>query len=334
MLNLLCTVFDLNCLPHFNYNKITRIRIMSYHTQNSTFSHNWCLTWNNPPANAIETIAAHMESGLLTYAVAGHEIAPATGTHHLQMFVQFAVRKRLQSVRKAFPGVFAEPMKSTPEAASRYCKKDGEFEEFGTLSSHSQTLQCKWRQFMELAEDGRFEEMDPGMYVRHYTTAKKLRSEIPEADNTPLSKPAGVWVWGVPGTGKTTTVTNAFEDAFLKEPNKWWDGYSAQEVVVIDEFAKDFPQDIKRLIKVWGDRLPFTGESKGISHKIRPKLVIITSNWSIDQVFTDPIDIAAMKKRYFTIKFEKYRQFTEEQLINIIENRVYEVVCPQTDELA
>lgn len=102
-----------------------------------------------------------------------------------------------------------------------------------------------------------------------------------------------------------------------------------REVVVIDEFAKDFPQDIKRLIKVWGDRLPFTAESKGISHKIRPKLVIITSNWSIEQVFTDPIDIAAMRKRYFTIHFEKFRHFTEEQLVNIIDGREYDIVCPQ-----
>jgi len=302
---------------------------MTYHEQNSTFSHNWCLTWNNPPENAMQIIAGYIQSGLLTYAVAGHEVAPTTGTSHLQMFVQFAVRKRLQSVRKAFPNVWAEAMKTNPDAAAKYCKKDGEFEEFGTLKSQSQTLQCKWRQFLELAEDGRFEEMDPGMYVRHYTTAKKLRSEIPEADNAPLTKPAGIWVWGVPGTGKTTTVTNAYEGAYLKDLNKWWDGYAAQDVVVIDEFSRDFPQDIKRLIKVWGDRLPFTGESKGVSHRIRPKLVIITSNWSIDQVFPDPIDSAAMKKRYFTIKFDRYRHYTEDQLREVIENREYEIVCPQ-----
>lgn len=302
---------------------------MSYHEQNSTFSYNWCLTWNNPPRDALDIIAGHLQSGLITYAVAGHEVAPTTGTAHLQMFVQFAVRKRLQSVRKAFPGAWAEPMKTNPDSAANYCKKEGEFVEFGQLTSRSITIQCKWRQFLELAEEGRFDEMDPGMYVRHYTTAKKLRSEIPEAENTPLPKPAGVWIWGVPGTGKTTTVTNAYEGAYLKDLNKWWDGYAAQDVVVIDEFAKDYPQDIKRLIKVWGDRLPFTGESKGVSHRIRPKLVIITSNWSIDQTFPDPIDSAAMKKRYFTIKFDRYRHYDEEQLREIIENRVYDVVCPQ-----
>lgn len=302
---------------------------MSFHEQNTTFSENWCITWNNPPPDAIDTLTALFVGGTITYAIAGHEIAPTTNTPHLQMFVQFAVRKRLQSVRKYFPNVYARPMESTPEAASRYCMKDGEFTEMGSLKSRSTTVHCKWRKFAEQAAEGKFDEMDPGMYVRHYTTAKKLRCEIPEADSTPLPKPAGIWVWGVPGTGKTTTVTNAFGGCFLKEPNKWWDGYEAQEVVVIDEFAKDFPQDIKRLIKVWGDRLPFTAESKGISHKIRPKLVIITSNWSIEQVFTDPIDIAAMRKRYFTIHFEKFRHFTEEQLVNIIDGREYDIVCPQ-----
>ena len=302
---------------------------MSFHDQNSTFSLHWCITWNNPPADAYDRISALVDNGTITYIVAGAEIAPTTNTPHLQIYVQFTVRKRLQSVRKHFPNSFARPMESNPEAAARYCMKDGDFIELGTMGSRINTAACKWRTFAEQAAQGKFDEMDPGMYVRHYATAKKLRSEIPEADNCPLPKPAGIWVWGVPGTGKTTTVTNAFENCFLKEPNKWWDGYEAQDVVVIDEFAKDFPHDIKRLIKVWGDRLPFTAESKGVSHKIRPRLVIITSNWSIDQVFSDAIDIAAMKKRYFTVHFERFRQFDEEQLRDIIENRVYDIVCPQ-----
>lgn len=302
---------------------------MAHTDQNTTFSQHWCLTWNNPPSDAIERIQALYDQGILLYAIAGYEVAPTTGTPHLQMFVQFTVRKRLQSVRKHFPLSYCRPMMSTPEAASRYCMKDGEFLEWGSMISHTNTLQCKWRLFAEQATQGKFDEMDPGMMIRHYATAKKLRSEIPEADNVPLPKPAGIWVWGVPGTGKTTTVTNAYEGCYLKEPNKWWDGYEAQDVVVIDEFAKDFPQDIKRLIKVWGDRLPFVAESKGVSHKIRPKIVIITSNWSIEQVFSDPIDVAAMKKRYFTIEFKKFRHYDEEQIVSMIDNRVYEVVCPQ-----
>ena len=55
--------------------------------------------------------------------------------------------------------------------------------------------------------------------------------------------PAGpeVWVlWGPSGTGKSRWVAATWPDAFWKSPeSKWWDGYSGQETVVLDDF-KDY----------------------------------------------------------------------------------------------
>ena len=47
-------------------------------------------------------------------------------------------------------------------------------------------------------------------------------------------------LWGPSGTGKSRFVAARWPDAFWKAPeSKWWDGYSGQETVVLDDF-KDY----------------------------------------------------------------------------------------------
>ena len=47
-------------------------------------------------------------------------------------------------------------------------------------------------------------------------------------------------LWGPSGTRKSRFVAARWPDAFWKAPeSKWWDGYSGQETVVLDDF-KDY----------------------------------------------------------------------------------------------
>ena len=61
----------------------------------------------------------------------------------------------------------------------------------------------------------------------------------------PIAAPSALmgrrWVlWGPSGTGKSRWVAATWPDAFWKAPeSKWWDGYSGQETVVLDDF-KDY----------------------------------------------------------------------------------------------
>jgi len=44
-------------------------------------------------------------------------------------------------------------------------------------------------------------------------------------------------------------------------------------------------------LKVWGDHYPFTAEGKGYTlDKIRPKRIIVTSNYRISDIYEDPKD--------------------------------------------
>lgn len=69
----------------------------------------------------------------MRYMVFGREIAPTTGTPHLQGYVVFNSQVSMKSAHKYFDGAHLEAAKGSHIQASTYCKKEGDFEEFGDL---------------------------------------------------------------------------------------------------------------------------------------------------------------------------------------------------------
>lgn len=94
----------------------------------------YVFTLNHPTADeqlVLEQLGDHPN---VVYLVFGKEVAPTTGTPHLQGFIIFASPKRL-SAAKAFVGrrCHLEITKGTSEQASAYCKKESDYQEFGIL---------------------------------------------------------------------------------------------------------------------------------------------------------------------------------------------------------
>jgi len=48
---------------------------------------------------------------------------------------------------------------------------------------------------------------------------------------------AGEWHCGPTGTGKSRTVRKKYPDAFIKSNDIWWDGYSGEATVIIEEMG-------------------------------------------------------------------------------------------------
>lgn len=121
-----------------------------------------------------------------------------------------------------------------------------------------------------------------------FTLMAKKHEDINSLDNE--------WHYGASGTGKSRGVRTRFPKAYIKSNNVWWDGYAGEEVVIIEEMG---PKQIgAHHLKQWADHYPFKAESKGSYTSIRPKHIIITSNYSIRDCYPEPQDYEPLERRF------------------------------------
>lgn len=91
----------------------------------------WCFTLNNPTEDVEQTVTDFLSSGDVAYGIFGREVG-AAGTPHLQGFVILRRSRELSFLRRKFQAHWSRRhANSTNEQARDYCKKDGDFEEFG-----------------------------------------------------------------------------------------------------------------------------------------------------------------------------------------------------------
>ena len=95
-------------------------------------SKRWCFTLNTPTPEELISLRSRAEQ--VTYLVLGHEVAPTTGRSHIQGFVVFRSNHRKNTLIETFNRrAHYEVARGTSKQASDYCKKEGDFEEFGQI---------------------------------------------------------------------------------------------------------------------------------------------------------------------------------------------------------
>lgn len=125
-----------------------------------------------------------------------------------------------------------------------------------------------------MAQEGKLNEIDSQVYVCHYNSLKRIAVDNMTAEA--MERQVFVF-WGKTGTGKSKRAWDeAGVNAYPKDPmSKFWDGYSGQEHVVIDEFRGGI--SISHILR-WLDRYPVLVEVKGSSVVLKAKTIWITSN--------------------------------------------------------
>lgn len=94
----------------------------------------WCFTLNNPSTEENQLLSRYYQDNHVEYLVYGRETGES-GTTHWQGYTIFHERKTLAHVRRTLPRAHWEISRGTPKQASDYCKKEGNYEEHGTLPS-------------------------------------------------------------------------------------------------------------------------------------------------------------------------------------------------------
>lgn len=241
-------------------------------------------TLNNYEMEQIEALRSHGATS--RYLVFGYEIAPTTGTPHLQCFICFDNPKSVLAFassisKKAFH--IEIKLKGTHTQMATYCKKPETkdpshgapgFEEFGDCP----------RQGDRTDFAAALEQIKSGTPVEEVVDSQpQLLPMIRALDSyksrllKPLNRPVNVIVlWGDAGSGKSKWAYENFPDLYSKSNTKWWDGYTGQATLLLEEYELPF-FTYTEFLKVL-DRYPYQCEIKGGFVWAQYTTVIITAN--------------------------------------------------------
>lgn len=92
------------------------------------------------------------------------------------------------------------------------------------------------------------------------------------------------WIWGSTGAGKSKSVREKHPNAYYKNKEEFWDTYAGEDVVVLEDVDESWGIVLFQL-KIWADHYPFQAKIKHLPPiKIRPLKIIVTSNYTIEEV--------------------------------------------------
>lgn len=210
------------------------------------------------------------------YIVIGHEIAPTTGTPHLQAYGELRTRSRLTTVARALGGrVHIESRRGTQEQAIAYCMKDRQFIERGQRRDQG----CRGDLDVArrvVAEDGmrelaRFGSVQQLRVAQIYLTYNEEPRDF---------QPTVWWLWGATGVGKSRKARAILDeydvDVYVKDATKWWDGYDGHGGVIIDDYRGACGSEFVEMLRLL-DRYEHRVEVKGGYRQFRSRYIVITS---------------------------------------------------------
>lgn len=273
---------------------------------------NWCFTVNNY-VEADETLFKELTCRYMVY---GREIGELL-TPHLQGYLVLAKPARLSGMKKIHPGAHWEIAKGSSSQNRDYCTKENDWIETGSIPASKVALgkseKDRWDTARLAAKEGRFDDIPSDIYIKHLSNIHKIHALAQNVPDVLSGELENVWIYGPPGAGKSSYAFKENPGAYLKSLDKWWDGYNSMDpahgVVIVDDMDP-YHKSLAREFKVWAQHQPFAAPIKGSQDCIRPKKIIVTSNYSINQVWDDATTRAAMHRRYKELYMEN-ENFTD-----------------------
>lgn len=209
---------------------------------------NFCITLNNWTQGELADLLSYN----FQFLILAEEVGPECGTPHLQGYAELDKQMRLSGIKK-IPGLaraHIEPRRGTQEEAITYCKKPDTPEDKIHIKGEPKKdgvrkdlLQAK----EEINQGKTVDELtieDPMLYHMYGRTLNKLE-EIAFRKKFRTWTTEGEWYWGKTGVGKSHRAFEGYNPethyVLNVNDNGWWDGYTGQEIVIINEFRGQIP---------------------------------------------------------------------------------------------
>lgn len=251
-----------------------------------------CFTWHIPEAPvALDYPAVVGNLKHRKYAVFQLEKAPITGKLHLQGFVLFDQPVTLASIQRVMHGVHVEKPIADVATNIKYCTKletrvDGPWElgrrpspSSGSVrASSGQGSRTDLAEFRDAIRNGATNAQlwlsYPALMARHRLMVADVRAAFGNRRDAP---PEVHIHFGDAGSGKSKLAHDLAPDAYVKVPGVWWDHYSGESDIIMDDFygIDSYPYDLFLQLT---DRYKFMAQVKGGMVPVNPKRIFITSN--------------------------------------------------------
>lgn len=262
----------------------------------------------------------------LTRATWQLELCPTTNKVHIQAFLEFKKGISLNDLRRVpvLLGAHIEVVKS-PKYAQQYCSKeetrvDGPYQ----IGHPFIILKPKLAVIKDLIKKGDLDTIRESYFGIYLRSRRAILDEIAvcrKVEDKPEVR--GIWISGSTGVGKTYTVRDLPGTIYIKPPNKWWDGYTNETVVLADDWDNHQSSWCSHYLKIWSDRYTFIAETKGGVIRPNYEYFIITSNLTIEEFTETYISVtrAAIRRRFECFNFDigtekdRFRSYLEERLL-------------------
>lgn len=263
----------------------------------------WMFTINNPKDNNFENVSCE-------YMIWQLEMVT---TLHVQGYVCFKNNLRFKKVQSLFEDYkpHLEIRKGKHSEAKGYCSKkdtriDGPYEVGSDLDiaegkgQRSDLIDIRNKIDNQVSEKIIWQE-NFSSYTRYYKGFREYKN-ITQKRILEDTEEQMEWYYGATGTGKSYKARTDNPEYYIKMCNKWWDNYQDEDVVIIEDFDKEH-KVLCHHLKLWADRYQFKAEYKGGAFDIRPKKIIVTSNWKPAEIWEDEKDLLPIQRRFNIVHF-------------------------------
>lgn len=264
---------------------------------------NLLLTYNDPEGkilgdmSLLDQLIENFKEYEPIYGVSCKEKAPTTGMTHYHVYIKLKRRcqkkdgRSLLIVETIRPNI--ERVRNNIKAVIKYVKKGGYYAEYGTCPVELNDTKISKIDKANVMINGNLEELylNGTLGAVDVIRAQKLRSIFQLARPVEkYSKKLVLWFKGETGEGKTRKafeIAEKFNLSFwmTNDSLKWYDGYTGQELVIIDDFRKNMLGDWNYLLRLL-DGYGLAVQVKGGFTTWKPKIIIITSPATPHEAFS------------------------------------------------